>query len=128
MAETVGPGPAVGGITGLALGLSPPHAARTNIKIRITPIMDTPGRERAAGLRSKKIPPLNVDVDLPVNSIASAFLITGTGIPRRFQGGVHSFPCELNRLEGVIEVWAGCRGHFFKSFLQRASSGPLRTH
>ena len=70
MAETVGSGPAVGGITGLALGLSPPHAARIKIKTRITPIIDTPGRERAARVRSKKVPPLIVDVDLPVNSIA----------------------------------------------------------
>ena len=49
MVET---GPDVGG----AVGLSPPHAARSSTRVRKMPVRDNRGKDRTTDVGSKKIP------------------------------------------------------------------------
>ena len=69
---------------GVAVGLSPPHAARIKTRVRKMPVIDNRGKDRRTGLGSKKIPPLFFDLGVAVKSITIALLITGAGMTHRF--------------------------------------------
>ena len=68
VAATVEAGSDVGDNVGLALGLSPPHAARINTRVRIMPDMDNPGKHRAADDRFKTRSPYLYDLGVAVES------------------------------------------------------------
>ena len=107
-------GPDAGG----AVGLSPPHAARSNTRVSMMPAMDNRGKDRTTGLGSKTIPLLYFGLGVPSRSIICTLLITGAGMPRRFQGGVHSFLRKLDCLQGVAKIWKSYRGHPIHSSFQ----------
>jgi len=69
VAGVVEAGSDVGCVVGAKVELSPPHAARSNTRIRMMPGIDNPGKNRAAGLLLKATPPclygLGVAVEIP---------------------------------------------------------------
>lgn len=74
----------VGSVVGTAVELSPPHAARSNTRIRMMPGIDNPGENRAAGVILKATPPCLYGLGAAIEIPTFALLTIKTSLAHYF--------------------------------------------